>query len=94
MKFSSTSTGSGVILDGSSRSSRGIMTTLKPTMNLMALLKAGATVEFENVKFRISRKMILIYRRGDEGSDWKFIGQFDATKANLERAIEYINLPF
>lgn len=70
------------------------MTTLKATMNLMALLKAGATIEMNGSKFLLSRGMIYVYRRDAQAhSGWRLATSFQGDKAGLEQAIEYVNLP-
>jgi len=72
------------------------MTALKPTMNLMALLKAGATIEIDPGLRFFYHKNIIIQRLMKPGRNWKWIhtAEYPLTKAGLEQAVEYINLPF
>lgn len=68
------------------------MTTIKPTMNLMALLKAGATIEADKTRLRYNRGMITVYLFHDDGN-WRICQNFQGNKEGLEQAVEYINLP-
>jgi len=69
------------------------MTTLKPTMNLMALLKAGAVIELPDTQIRALREdgRIVVNRR--MYASWVNCADFPINKVGLEEAVDYINLP-
>lgn len=69
------------------------MTPLKPTMNLMALLKAGAIIELTSIPLRIYvAKRELIVQREITGV-WVTERRYPLTKAGLEQALETMSEP-
>ena len=69
------------------------MTTLKATMNLMALLKAGCKIAItDRVKF-FRRDNRIVVQRPINGF-WFDAIDFPLTKDGLAQCVEYINLPF
>jgi hypothetical protein len=73
------------------------MTALTSNMSLLALLKAGATIELEQppVRFFRDKNYIQVQRFVplSKKHDWVNVGDFSLTKASLEQCLEYVNLP-
>lgn len=71
------------------------MTTLSPSMSLLALIKTGARIEdFQKylVIYRFERSIII--DRFEFGRGYQTVGEYPLTGAGLKSAIEYWNLPF
>lgn len=69
------------------------MITLIPTMNLMALLKAGAVIELPDKRIRIFKENGCIVVERKLYASWVNCADFPVTKVGLVEAISYVNLP-
>lgn len=70
------------------------VTTLTPTMNFMALLKAGVVIELPDRRIRILKENGRIVVNRKEYACWVNRADFPVTKVGLKEAVSYINLPF
>lgn len=69
------------------------MTTLSPTMSLLALVKSGVKLSSPDLRLFRADKSIVIERHFDN-IGWDFENKFPLTGAGLKQAIDYFNLPF
>jgi hypothetical protein len=76
------------------------MTTIKATMNLMALLKVGAVVEFRDRNLRVQIEDGLIsgrritVRRQISATAWVYCNEWEISPSGLQAVCDYLNLPF
>lgn len=72
------------------------MTTLSPSMSILALLKAGIMLDglSPNIRLYRSKETIIVERLIDGVFSWQNVREFPLTGAGLKEACEYWNLPF
>lgn len=70
------------------------MTTLSPTMSLLALVKTGIILESPSLRLYKVNKTIVIERYIATIGGWDFEQEFPMTGAGLKQAIDYFNIPF